>query len=94
MIIQTTTRFNNSLDAQDSLAGLRRLPGFCVGYVTQKSDNEFETVTLIKCQHGEPQRGQKLVLEAHSRGFTDPHADLSSHEITEAVDSIPRRTVY
>jgi len=34
MIIETTTPFTNPEDAEDSLAGLKELPGFILGYVS------------------------------------------------------------
>lgn len=53
MIIETTTPFNNTEDAEDSLAGLKEVPGFILGYVTanEKQPQQFHVVTLFDCNH-------------------------------------------
>jgi hypothetical protein len=51
MIIETTTPFTNPEDADDSLAGLKELPGFILGYVssTHKKPSHIPRVTLFEC---------------------------------------------
>lgn len=51
MIIETTTPFNNSLEAQRHLDHLKNVPGFILGYVslTEQQTQEFHLVTLFKC---------------------------------------------
>ncbi len=50
MIIETTTPFTNPEDAEDSLAGLKELPGFILGYVSSnKTLHTFHVVTLFEC---------------------------------------------
>ena len=68
MIVQTTTNFDNSLDAQDTLAGLKDRPGFCFGYITitEKHTQQFQVVTLFRCQGTEPQPTQKKVMQIRS----------------------------
>ena len=53
MIIETTTPFNNTEDAEDSLAGLKEVPGFILGYVTanEKLPQQFHVVTVFDCNH-------------------------------------------
>lgn len=53
MIIETTTPFNNTEDAQDSLAGLKEVPGFILGYVTatRQQPHQFHVVTVFDCNH-------------------------------------------
>jgi len=53
MIIETTTPFNNTEDAEDTLAGLKEVPGFILGYVTanEKQPQQFHVVTLFDCNH-------------------------------------------
>ena len=53
MIIETNTPFNNTEDAQDSLAGLKEVPGFILGYVTAtgQQPQQFHVVTLFDCNH-------------------------------------------
>jgi hypothetical protein len=63
MLIQTTTKFDNCLDAQDSLRGLKDLPGFCYGYITEQNAQKFEVITIIKCQSGDPAPTQKHVID-------------------------------
>ena len=67
MIIQTTTPFNNSQDAQDSLAGLKEVPGFILGYVTatEKEPQQFHVVTLFDCNHvtNELPRQQRQIID-------------------------------
>ena len=53
MIIEITTPFDNSVDAQQRLKTLKDHPGFIIGYVTvtEKEPQEFHLVTLFKCNH-------------------------------------------
>ncbi len=66
MFIQTTTNFNDSLDAMDSLKGLKEVPGFCFGYITEQDSEKFEVITMFNCQQGTPGQGQKHVIEIRS----------------------------
>ena len=51
MIIETTTPFSKREDAEDSLAGLKEVPGFILGYVssTHKTPHTFHVITLFEC---------------------------------------------
>jgi hypothetical protein len=70
MIIETTTPFNNTEDAQDSLAGLKEIPGFILGYVTAtgKHPQQFHVVTLFDCNHAtnELPRQQRQIIDFRS----------------------------
>lgn len=70
MIIETTTPFTNPEDAEDSLAGLKELPGFILGYVssTHKNLHTFHVVTLFECTSATDSlpRQQRRIIEFRS----------------------------
>jgi hypothetical protein len=67
MLVQTTTKFDNSLNAQNSLRGLKDLPGFCIGYITEQNAETFEVITVFKYETAnQPEQNQTLVSEAYS----------------------------
>jgi hypothetical protein len=49
MLIETTTRFHDKDEAEDSLEGLSTLPTFYVGYVRSNPDQSFEVITVFDC---------------------------------------------
>jgi hypothetical protein len=49
MIIETTTRFEDRDEAEDSLAGLSSLQSFYAGYVRQNPDQSCDVVTIFDC---------------------------------------------
>jgi len=51
MLIETTTSFDTQEDAEDSLAGIKELPGFCLGYVRLPSSprQKFDVVHVFEC---------------------------------------------
>ena len=83
MLIQTITKFDNYLDAVDSLEGLKKLPGFCYGYITAQDEDKFEIITIMKCQSGTPGRAQKHVVEVRSgvAGLYSIRAEVKPKEL-------------
>ena len=60
MLVQTTHCFDNVQDAEDSLAGIRNLPCFVLGYILQTT-RKIQLVFIANCSDGPLARGQRLV---------------------------------
>lgn len=67
MLVQTAQHFEKIEDAEDSLAGLKNLPGFVLGYVLQTTP-KVQVVFIVNCADGELCRGQRLVTSVATKG--------------------------
>ena len=69
MLVQSTERFATIEEAEDSLAGLKNLDFFLLGYVLQAPT--IQVVWVGTCSDGDLVRGQKLVTAV----ATNPDAE-------------------
>jgi len=69
MIIQTTTSFDDLVTAQDSLEGLKELPGFIFGYLLlpNTANQKHDVVTIFKCSGNTPAQRQRRVNDIRSQ---------------------------
>jgi hypothetical protein len=69
MIIQTTTSFDDLLTAQDSLEGLKALPGFIFGYLLlpNTAHQKHDVVTIFKCSGDTLVQRQRRVNDIRSQ---------------------------
>jgi hypothetical protein len=92
MLIETTQNFGNKEDAEDSLAGIKTLPGFLFGYV--KTPNQpggtFDLVHVFDCS-GDTQNLRKQRLIKHLT-FGDIESGWSANEQETAAPAEPTRT--
>jgi hypothetical protein len=59
MLVQSTQKFDTIEDAEDSLAGLKSLPCFVLGYILQTPITQV--VFIANCTDGDLAAGQRLV---------------------------------
>ena len=62
MLVQTTQSYSTLEDAQDSLAGIKNLPGFILGYVLPGTP-KTTLVFIFNCPDGDLCRTQKVVQD-------------------------------
>ncbi len=69
MIIQTTTSFDDLVTAQDSLEGLKELPGFIFGYLLLPNtpSQKHDVVTIFECSGDTPAQRQRRVNDIRSQ---------------------------
>ena len=60
MLVETTQSHDSFEDAQDTLEGLKTLPGFVLGYIVPGKPKS-RLVFLFNCTDGDVRRTQKVV---------------------------------
>jgi hypothetical protein len=87
MLIETTQHFDNKEDAEDSLAGIKNLPGFLFAYIRDpySSSQKYDLVFIFDC-HGDTQNLQKQrlisVLEINHKAIITSQGNLSEDHRT------------